>query len=106
MMFLIHMAFGLALIALALGVFLYIWSDENDSGLGKAFGAIITILALLNVACNLYYGLRPMMGSQMPMQQNQQRMGGPGGPQGQEMGGSQQEQGKGGKMMQREKQSR
>lgn len=73
MMFIFHMAFSIALIALASGVFLYLWSDENDSGLGKVFGVLITIMALLNVACNLYYGIKPMH----PPMQNHPQMNGP-----------------------------
>lgn len=57
-MFLLHAAFGLLLIALASGVFLYIWSAKNDSGLGRVFGLIVILLAVIDMLCAAYYGVK------------------------------------------------
>lgn len=55
MMFIMMQAFGISLISLAFGVFLYIWADKNASSLGKFFGFIIIILSIGNLFCTTYY---------------------------------------------------
>lgn len=56
MMFFMMQAFGISLIAIAFGVFLYIWADKDESSLGKFFGFIVIIFSILNILCTTYYG--------------------------------------------------
>jgi hypothetical protein len=54
-------SFSLQLIALTAGVALFIWSlNSHDKGavLGRFFGFIIMILALLSVLCTLYMSIK------------------------------------------------
>src|SRR5580704_15958860 len=54
-------SFSLQLIALTAGVALFIWSlNSHDRGavLGRFFGFIIMILALLSVLCTLYMSIK------------------------------------------------
>lgn len=54
-------SFSLQLIALTAGVALFIWSlnlDDRGAVLGRFFGFIIMILALLSVLCTLYMSIK------------------------------------------------
>ncbi|HSW71485.1 MAG TPA: hypothetical protein VLH77_05850 [Gammaproteobacteria bacterium] len=53
-MAMMHIAFGLDLIALALGTGLLVWAMKNPgkgSWLGKLFGAIVVILSVISIVC-------------------------------------------------------
>lgn len=54
-------SFSLQLIALTAGIALFIWSlnsDDRGALLGRFFGFIIMILALLSVICTLYMSIK------------------------------------------------
>jgi hypothetical protein len=54
-------SFSLQLIALTAGVALFVWSlnlDDRGALLGRFFGFIIMILALLSVLCTLYMSIK------------------------------------------------
>jgi len=54
-------SFSLQLIALTAGVALFIWSlnsDDRGALLGRFFGFIIMILALLSVLCTIYMSIK------------------------------------------------
>lgn len=57
-----HISFSLGLIALVAGVSLYLWSVRAEAGPGIAFakiiGIIVIILAILELICSAYSGLR------------------------------------------------
>lgn len=61
-MMLSHISFALGLIALVSGVALYLWSVRAEAGAGitlaKIIGVIVIVLAILELACTLYSGLR------------------------------------------------
>jgi hypothetical protein len=60
-MFMFHNAMMLALIAMALGVMLAIWSCRNDGrGVRMAgfFGWLIILLSILAIICSAYYSIR------------------------------------------------
>ena len=54
-MFLFHIAFALGLMAIASGFFLFGYAHKMESGLGKLFGVLIVIFALLSTICTAYY---------------------------------------------------
>ena len=59
MMFLLDLAFAMELIALGLGISMLIWAYRNEGAgvaLGKVFGYVISILAVLALLCTSYYG--------------------------------------------------
>ena len=60
--FLFDIAFGVELIALAVGVVLLVWSYRADKGRGrglaKVFGYIITIAAALVLLCTTMHGCK------------------------------------------------
>lgn len=61
MMFVMHLAFSLALITLAFGVCLYIWSLQNKGPgnvVAKFFGVAIIVLTILGMLCTWYYGVK------------------------------------------------
>lgn len=54
-------SFSLQLIALTAGIALFIWSlnsDDRGAILGRFFGFIIMILALLSILCTLYMSIK------------------------------------------------
>lgn len=60
MMFTFHSAMMLALIAIALGVVLIVWSLRNEGqgiALAKVFGWLILIIAILGMLCSTYYSV-------------------------------------------------
>lgn len=61
LMFTMHIAYSLLLLVLLSGVSMLIWSLHNEgtggAGIAKFFGSIVTVLAILGVACMLYYSL-------------------------------------------------
>lgn len=60
MMFLLDFAFATVLIALGIGIAFLIWAYRNDGvgiTLGKVFGYIITIAAVISLLCTSYYGI-------------------------------------------------
>lgn len=86
MMFLLHAAFFLGLIAVTGGVSLYIWSvrTEGDGvGLAKVFGVLVIIFSLLDILCLAYYGVKywheGYFESPVAMMQNKSMMGDGGG---------------------------
>ncbi|MBU0744347.1 MAG: hypothetical protein KKE11_03150 [Gammaproteobacteria bacterium] len=61
LMFNFHLAFSTALIALALGAAILIWSKAYngiDAFLAKLIGYIIIIASALNIACSTYYAVK------------------------------------------------
>lgn len=79
MMPLIHVSFSLQLIALTLGIALFIWSlngDKKGAWLGKLFGFLITVIAFISVACSVYTGavLWSKMPGNMMIQMKEQMM--------------------------------
>lgn len=83
MMFLLHAAFFLGLIAITGGVSLYIWSvrTEGDGvGLAKVFGILVIIFSLLDILCLVYYGVKywheGYFESPAAMMQNKSMIGG------------------------------
>lgn len=61
MMFLMHVAYVLGLLALTAGISLYVWSIRNGgagTGLAKFFGILIIILSILDTICISYYGIK------------------------------------------------
>lgn len=64
MMFVMHVAIMVGIIALATGVSLYIWSLRNQGagvGIAKFFGVLIIILAIVDGICISYYGFKYWM---------------------------------------------
>ena len=59
-MFMFHSAFALGLIALTAGVFLYGWALQGrvGSGMGKFFGMIVILLAIVSLLCTLFSGVK------------------------------------------------
>lgn len=61
LMFTMHIAYSLLLLVLLAGVSMLIWSLHNEgtggAGIAKFFGSIVSVLAILGVACMLYYSL-------------------------------------------------
>lgn len=61
-MLIAHISFSLGLIALVAGVSLYLWSVRAEAGpgvaLAKIFGVIVIILAILELICSVYSGVR------------------------------------------------
>jgi vacuolar-type H+-ATPase subunit I/STV1 len=61
MMFLIHAAFALGLIALTMGSALYIWALRNHgtgSTVGRIVGFIVIVVSTLSLLCSLSMGLK------------------------------------------------
>ena len=55
-MMVMHIVFGLDLIALSLGTALMVWSMKNPgkgSWLGKLFGGIVAVLSIISLVCLL-----------------------------------------------------
>lgn len=83
MMFIMHSAFFLGLLALAAGVSLFIWGRRRE-GAGivwaKFFGVIIIIFSILDIICLTYYGVtywrEGYFENPTPMTQNKSMMGG------------------------------
>src|SRR5438477_6692668 len=80
-MLLAHVAFGIDLIALGLGIMLVIYGMRNPgdgSTLAKFFGWIITILAVISLVCTATTGYkkwqRQCMDKKMMMEQDQTMM--------------------------------
>lgn len=61
-MLLTHISFALGLIALVVGVSLYLWSVRAEAGpgiaLAKVVGIVVIVLAILELLCTLYSGIR------------------------------------------------
>lgn len=60
MMFLIHSAFALGLIALAAGAALYIFASRHPgagASLGRIVGSIIMLVSTLSLICSFYLGV-------------------------------------------------
>lgn len=83
MMFILHAAFFLGLIAVAGGVSLVTWSmrtEGNGVGLAKIFGVLIIFFSLLDILCLAYYGVKywheGYFESPTAMMQNKSMMGG------------------------------
>lgn len=61
-MLLAHVGFSIGLIALVAGVSLFLWSLRAEPGpgivLGKSVGIIVIILAVLQLLCSVYAGIR------------------------------------------------
>ncbi len=60
MMFLIHSAFALGLLALTGGAALYIWALRNQGAgttLGRIVGFIVLIISAISLICSFYLGL-------------------------------------------------
>lgn len=61
MMFLFHSAMMIALIAVALGISLIVWSlrhEEQSIALAKVFGWLIMIIAILGTLCSIVYSVK------------------------------------------------
>ncbi|HLF66671.1 MAG TPA: hypothetical protein VI522_03565 [Gammaproteobacteria bacterium] len=75
MVFSFHIAFGVLLIALVSGMFLYYKAKKNDSGVGKFLGIVIALFALAHLVCTGYYGIsywkQGMYQMPMPMMMHQ-----------------------------------
>ncbi|MHB1947885.1 MAG: hypothetical protein ACYCQI_07220 [Gammaproteobacteria bacterium] len=76
MMFLFHSAMMIALIAIALGISLVVWSLRNDGqsiALAKVFGSLIVIIAILGTLCSIIYSVKYWYGGyfEMPMLQGE-----------------------------------
>ena len=59
MMFLIHSAFALGLLALTAGAALYIWALRNQgagTSLGRIVGFIVIVISTLSLICSFYLG--------------------------------------------------
>lgn len=59
MMFLIHSAFALGLLALTGGAALYIWALRNQgagTGLGRIVGFIVVVVSTISLICSFYLG--------------------------------------------------
>lgn len=61
-MLLSHISFSLGLIALVAGACLFLWSVRAEAGSGivfaKVVGMIVIVLAILELLCTVYSGLR------------------------------------------------
>lgn len=60
MMFLIHSAFALGLIALATGAALYIYASRQSgagTSLGRIVGLIVMIVSTVSLICSFYLGV-------------------------------------------------
>jgi hypothetical protein len=61
MMMIFHLALSLELIALVLGVGLYVWSHQvqgNGTGLARVIGLIVVVISILGVLCTSYSGYK------------------------------------------------
>lgn len=59
-MFLFHAVYALGFIALAMGIFLIVWSSRNEGKgvkLAKTFGYIISIFIVFSTICTSYYAI-------------------------------------------------
>lgn len=72
-MILMHIVYGLDLIALTMGTGLLVWAIKNPgkgSWLGKLFGVIVMVLSIISIACIYSCALRggechrPLMGGE------------------------------------------
>ncbi|QLH42418.1 MAG: hypothetical protein HWD59_06670 [Coxiellaceae bacterium] len=61
MMFTFHSAIALALIAIALGIGLFIWGMRQEgvgASLAKIVGILIAIVAAVDILCSIYYAVK------------------------------------------------